>query len=135
MDLVCVSSPRVLCLLSLHRITSRIVQVMFRKPALEANTDAEDEAFKEMDDLIYSEEASRVMGWMVAAGRNLTECRADIKAYEDKLNGICSSRITKNWAILLFFLEKVLQMQVLLNGLPLNGVSITIAFCFILAPC
>ena len=81
--------------------------VEFKLPAIAPITEEEEEAFAELEDVLASESVSSTIGWVVRVGKDLEEKRKEISLFSSKLKGTFSGRCSKNWGILLFFLDKV----------------------------
>ena len=91
----------------MHRVRSRAVLIDFILPAIAPETDEEEVAFGELEELLASGEVSSAIGWAVSVGKNLEKARGHISSLASQLRGTFSGRLCKNWATLLFFLEKV----------------------------
>ena len=88
------------------RVITRAIMVDFSLPAVGPQTDHEDEAFAELEELLSSGCVSKAIGWAIRTGKEL-EGKREITYFSQKFKGVFSGRICKNWAMLLFFVDKV----------------------------
>ena len=72
--------------------------VDFSLPAIGPQSDHEDGAFAELEELFSSGCVSKAIGWAIKTGKELEGKR---EYFSQKLKGVFSGRICKNWAMLL----------------------------------
>ena len=83
--------------------------IPFSEPSVAPDTDEEEEAFTEFEDLILSGEVSSAIGWAIKQRQVLLDDRGSsaVKELKERLRGIFHGRTCQNWAVLLFFLKEV----------------------------
>ena len=77
-------------------------------PIVAPQSDVDDEAFAELDDILSSGNVSSAIGWAIRTGEGLEgKKREEILSFSRKLKGLFTGRVCKNWAMPLFFVDKV----------------------------
>ena len=78
----------------------------FTKPSVIPESDEEQMAFDELDDIIGDHEPSTAIGWAINL-RALLKCKDEIRDMKTKLRGPFQGRSTQNWALLLICAKQV----------------------------
>ena len=95
----------------LHRVLSRTTVIQFREPTIGPANEEKEETFTEFEDIISTGTMSSIVGWSILQRKAVVSAEGKEKVLDikEKLLGVFQGRNLQNWALLLFFVKKVLQ--------------------------
>ena len=82
--------------------------IPFEQPPVCPESEEEEGAFDDLEDLVRNNRLSAAVGWAVQLRKELLVNGDRIRELKRELYGSFRGRSAMNWAILLFFAEKVL---------------------------
>ena len=82
--------------------------IPFEQPPVCQESEEEEDAFDELEDLVSTNRLSAAVGWAIQLRKEVLLNGDRIRELKRELYGSFCGRSAINWAILLFFAEKVL---------------------------
>ena len=82
--------------------------IPFEQPTICPESDEEEDAFDELEDLVSSNRLSAAVGWAIQLRKEVLLNGDRIRGLKRELYGSFQGRSAMNWALLLFIAEKVL---------------------------
>ena len=89
------------------RMKPRAVVVEFKSPSVVPENDGEEDVLCDLDALVASGHMSSAIRWAISVEENLKQHREEMHSFSDTLKGSFGGRMQKNWATILFFVNKV----------------------------
>ena len=89
-------------------MATRATVIPFEQPPVCSESEEEEDAFDELEDLVSTNRLSAAVRWAIQLRKEVLLNGDQIRELKRELYGSFRSRSAMNWAILLFFAEKVL---------------------------